>query len=158
MQQIPTDNIQTCVGVDETFAPAPTSRGASMKRSLIGVIVCFAALVGLHSSSASGADDKDTSNAKKIVGKWSVVKGEGVPPGAIMEFSAENKVIFHVDQKGKLVSFPVGTYKVDGDKVTLTVAKGGKKDDETNTIKKLTNDSLILADSQGKEIELKRMK
>ena len=57
-----------------------------MIRLMLRLVVCFATISGLASSSATGAEDKaKNDNAKKIVGKWTVTKAEGVPEGAVID-------------------------------------------------------------------------
>ena len=63
------------------------------------------------------------SNASRIVGKWEVAKapeGEQLPTGAVFEFTRDGKLIM----TAKIESIEVkmeGTYKVEGDKVTMTM-------------------------------------
>ncbi len=117
----------------------------------------FAAATLIGFSNSSNADDKiDTA---KLAGKWELVKGEGPPPGTVIEFTADQKVVLHLDKGGKSVAVPIGTYKVDGDKVTLMAKKkDGKDDNETNTITTLTDTRLVLVDSDKKVTEFKRQK
>jgi uncharacterized protein (TIGR03066 family) len=49
-----------------------------------------------------------------------------------------------------------GTYKIEGDKLLVTLSFKGKTIMETNKIKKLTEQQLVLEDEQGKVEEFKR--
>jgi uncharacterized protein (TIGR03066 family) len=120
-----------------------------MRRSrfaLAGLLVLGLALVGM-----AGTD-----NAKKLVGLWEVTKGEDVPKGTTVEFTKDGKLKLHakVDDKDLNAS---GTYKVEGNKLTVTVEFGGKSDTHTDTISKLSDDQLILENDKGKTTEFKRV-
>jgi uncharacterized protein (TIGR03066 family) len=135
-----------------------------MKRMMFGLLVCFTfALAGCSSSSTSGGSSGTTggggSNADKIVGTWKITKiGDTVLPknadAGTMEFTKDGKA----KMSGKGKGTEEGTYKVEGDKLTLT--KNDKKDKgDTTTIKTITADTLILVsgeDGMNIEIELKK--
>lgn len=134
-----------------------------MRKLILGVTACLmAAPVGCSSSTTTGGSDAaggGGSNADKIVGKWEAAdKSDEMPAGAVMEFTKDKNVVMHMDAGGKQMSMPIGTYKVEGDKLTLTMKKGEKEDSETDTIKSLTDDPLTLSDPKGKEIKFKRKK
>jgi uncharacterized protein (TIGR03066 family) len=105
------------------------------------------------------ASDRGTagagSNAEKIVGVWDVVKGEGAPPGAKVEFTRDGKVKMMAKLQGKEFNDEVGTYKVEGDKLTVT-QKGGQA--ETDRIQTLNDTTLIVRDPAGKVEEYHRKK
>jgi uncharacterized protein (TIGR03066 family) len=123
-----------------------------------GILAAFAAaivFVGVVS-----ADDKKI-DATKLVGKWELTKStdENAPKGAIVEFTKDNKVSITIDFNGKSIELN-GTYKVDGDKLTVKITPpgGGKEDEDTDTIKSLTDDMIVLVDKNKKETELKKKK
>jgi uncharacterized protein (TIGR03066 family) len=91
------------------------------------------------------------SNADLIVGKWELTKGEGAPPGTEMEFTKDGKVKVSMKVGEKGVSLE-GTYKVEGDKLTVTMMDKTDSD----TIKTLNDTTLVMEDSKGKTAELKR--
>lgn len=102
-----------------------------------------------------GAADEKI-DAKKLIGKWEPAKAE---KGAVM--------VLDIQEKGKLVLSITfgdktekveGTYKVDGNKMEVELAFGGKSEKETLTILKLTDTELVTKDSKGKEDSLKRAK
>ena len=98
------------------------------------------------------------SHADRIVGTWEAAKGE-IPPGSTWQFTNDGKVIMHMkvreeEKKGE------GTYQIDGDKLTLTVAAGGESQTIKALIKTLTDTTLVLEGAEGrnknKALEFKR--
>ena len=139
-----------------------------MQRIALSLCVCYALIAaGCSSSSTSGGNSGASSpaannqgggdNSKNLLGKWEPDGKSEMPPGSSIEFSADGKIMIHLNANGKQMSLPAGTYKLEGDKVTLK-KDGPKPDTEVNTIKSLTNDSLILVDPKGKEEKFKRVK
>jgi uncharacterized protein (TIGR03066 family) len=108
---------------------------------------------------AVGADDKKADNAKMILGAWEVTKADkdSLPVGAVSDFSKDGKVKVTMKKDGKEETHE-GTYKVDGDKLTITFKddKGGEKKLDI-TIKKCS-DTECVTESDGKTIEWKKKK
>ena len=102
---------------------------------------------------AARADEKDY--PKLIVGKWEVIKAEeGVPPGAILEFTKDGKIMMTGKKDGEEVSREA-TYKLDGKKLTVTTGGDGGK--TTNlTITKLSDTEMAVESDEGKRVELKK--
>jgi uncharacterized protein (TIGR03066 family) len=125
-----------------------------MKRVLAAVVFTIVFVAG------ASADDKKIDPAK-LVGKWELTKSESnnAPKGAIIEFKKDNKLSITVDFNGKSLELS-GTYKVDGDKLTVTIKPpdGGKEDSDTDTIKSMTDDKIVLIDKDKKETELTKKK
>lgn len=123
-------------------------------KSIVTAFV-VAAFVG----SAAAADAKIDS--KKLVGKWELTKSsdEGAPKGAIIEFTKDGKVAFSFDFNGKKLELS-GKYEVKEDKLTITITPPGaeKEVSDTDTIKSLSDEKLILVDSKSKESELTKKK
>jgi uncharacterized protein (TIGR03066 family) len=113
-------------------------------------LVAVAAVVCLVGAAARAED-----NAKLIVGKWTVEKAdEGtVGKGATVEFTSDGKVKA-VHKKGDEDVTVEGTYKVDGDKLTMTLKIGDMEQKIDITIKKLTKTELHTENSEGKKVEL----
>jgi len=114
-------------------------------------------VVGLLAS-AVRADDK-ADNAKKVVGKWELTKVEsgGLPQGTIIEFTKDGKV--KVTAKKDDADFNLeGTYKVDGDTLTVTMKAGEEERKQTITIVKLTDSEMHTKNEQGKMAELTKKK
>jgi len=107
------------------------------------------------------ADDATKStNAEKIVGKWEISKTgtEGAPVGAVVEFQKNGKRILSLKISDKELTF-TGTYKVEKDRLTVTLKTlDGKEESETNTIKTLNDTTLVLIEKDKKETEFKKQK
>jgi uncharacterized protein (TIGR03066 family) len=123
-----------------------------MKRVLATVAIAIVFVAG------ASADDKKI-DAAKLVGKWEVTKSESSPDlkGALIEFSKDNKVTVNVEIDGKK-RVVTGTYKVDGDKLTVTFKEAGKETSDTDMIKSVTDDKIVLVDTDKKETELGKKK
>lgn len=111
-------------------------------KQLLSVVVCMAL------SSVLVAQD----NAQKIVGVWEEATNKGVN----LEFTKDGK--FKIKGKQGDKTFVIdGTYKVDGDKFTMTI--NGNTD--TSKIKKVTDSELHLEDffdkEKGKLVVFKRV-
>jgi uncharacterized protein (TIGR03066 family) len=120
-------------------------------RALMGV----ALVVGLVAAGSAAGQEKV--DAKKLVGKWDLTTA---PPGAkmVIEMTKDGKAVMTVEAGGKKETME-GTYKVDGNKLTVTTKlPGGKEDKDEMTITKLTDDELETKDSKGKVDKLKRVK
>jgi uncharacterized protein (TIGR03066 family) len=125
-----------------------------MKR-FVTAIAAVVVLVGM-----ANAEDKKV-DAAKIVGKWELTKSDSgnAPKGAIVEFTKDNKLAITIDVGGKKVEL-AGTYKIDGDKLTVTIKSpdGGKDESDTDTIKTLTDEKIVLVDKEKKETEFTKKK
>src|SRR5438874_12073503 len=86
----------------------------------VGAVVCLLA-------GGARAEEK-VDYAKMIVGNWEVTKAdEGtVPPHTMIEFTKDGKVKVTGKKGGEELNIE-GTYKVEGDKFTVTMTQG---DDE----------------------------
>jgi len=124
------------------------------------VCVVMALVTGSRTEATGGEKKKGKTNAGKIIGKWEVTKATKAdfPPGfLIYEFTKDGKVKATFT-KGDIKSAMEGTYKVEGDKLISKMKLGDKEISETNTIKTLNETMLILEDTQGEIVELKRKK
>lgn len=82
-----------------------------------------------------------------------------MPDVSFIEFTTDGKVVINLSLKGKVHSKEVGTYKLEGDKLTFMGNKpDGTADNETNTVKSLTDDDMVFVDPKGKEVKFKRVK
>jgi uncharacterized protein (TIGR03066 family) len=119
-------------------------------RTLIGAVVVLA-FAGL----TTAQDKKDEKiDAKKLVGKWEPAGGK---EPVVVEFTDKGKLILSVEVGGKTEKVE-GTYKLDGNKLKMVLSFGGKDQEETITVSKLTDDELVGKDSKGKEETLKKVK
>jgi len=123
-------------------------------------ILMACAVVAL-SVTAGRADDKKTDPAK-VVGKWKMIRttAENAPKEATIEFFKDNKFLV-VAKSADGTSFEVrGTYKEEANKLTVTIIlpDGKKEPPETDTIKSLNDNKMLLVDKDGKETELAKVK
>jgi uncharacterized protein (TIGR03066 family) len=88
-----------------------------------------------------------TIDANKLIGKWTLGKG------AEIEFTRDGRLVLTAG-----ADRINGTYRLDKDKLTLTLNINGKEDTETMTIKLLTDDRLVTVEATGKELEMSRVK
>lgn len=125
-----------------------------MKGVLAAVAVAFVFAGGVR------AEDKKLEVAK-LMGKWELTKSESgnAPKGAIVEFMKDNKLTISIDLGGKKLEM-AGTYKLDGDKLTVTIKPpdGGKEETDTDTVKTLSDEKLVLVDKDKKETEFTKKK
>lgn len=115
-------------------------------------VILGCALVALMACGATAADEKI--DAKKLVGKWEP-KEKKENGSFVIEFKKDGKVTLTAsgkDFKGD------GTYKLDGNKLDLTMKFGDMDRKMTRTISKLTDTELVSSDEQGKEDTLVRIK
>lgn len=107
------------------------------------------ALAALALQLTLSADDKKTNDAyaKKIVGKWAMKKDAGK---TVVEFTKDGKMRVNTVINEKETSLE-GRYKVEGKKLTVTVAVGAKEVERVQTIFDLTDTELITSDDKGKK-------
>ncbi|MBN9117639.1 MAG: TIGR03066 family protein [Planctomycetes bacterium] len=121
-------------------------------RAILG---CALMILGICSCLC--ADDKKSEpiDAKKLVGKWEP-KEKPKDASVTIEFTKDGKVTVAVvaDDKGSKFE---GTYKVDGNKLTVAMKTSGKEDTQTRTVIKLTDTELVTKDEKGKEREFTRV-
>lgn len=130
--------------------------------SMIKRIGCFVAAIALGAWSGIGlADEEEKFDAAKFVGRWEVTRSEAgnVPKGTIVEFTKDGKLVVIVEVGGQTVTC-FGTYKVLGDKLeaTLEPPGGGPEVSDTDTIKTLTQEKIVLVEKGQKELEFVRKK
>jgi len=121
-------------------------------KTLSGAVLgaCLIAFAG----PASAQDD----HAKKIVGAWEVAKTTGdLPAGTTVEFQKDGKIAIVIKEADKDMKLD-GTYKVEKDKLNVTITVMGQKHEESLTIKKLTDDALELEDKDKKVETFKKKK
>lgn len=122
-------------------------------RALVGcaLAVLLVASAGLGQEKGK---DKDAIDAKKLLGKWQPAdKKENVT----IEFAKDGKLIVSVDIGGKTEKVE-GTYKLDGNKLSVAMTFMGMEQKETMTVGKLTDEELETTDSKGKKETLKKVK
>ena len=95
-----------------------------------------------------------------ILGVWELTKSDdGILPPTTLEFTKDGivKIAVKVCDKPQIVE---GTYKVEDDKLTITIKAPDeeKESTDTATITKLTEKELITKDAKGKIDEFKKKK
>lgn len=101
---------------------------------------------------------QDKIDASKIVGKWEP-DAKDVPPGTkvVMEMTKDNKFTLNGEIGGMKISME-GTYKLEGDKITVKFKPPGQDEKSTTmTIIKLNDEELITKEGE-KEERMKRVK
>jgi uncharacterized protein (TIGR03066 family) len=110
-------------------------------------------------ASLNAADDRkdDKDYAKKIVGKWKAAKDRH---NTVVEFAKDGTLTISAtdkDKKPEVVA--TGKYSFEADKLVVDVKfKDGKEKRTTLTIVKLTDESLITSEREGKPDEFTREK
>jgi uncharacterized protein (TIGR03066 family) len=114
----------------------------------VGAVVCLVATL-------AGADEKKGDYAKLIVGKWEVTKADAgtVGPGAVVEFTKDGKM--KVTGGDMTIE---GEYKLTGETMKISFKAGDQDKSHDLTLKKLDDKTLIVADPEGKSVELARKK
>ena len=123
--------------------------------NLLRGIMCAVVLGTL--ALALRADDKKSSdkpdNAKLLVGSWECTKSDegGSPVGMVANFSKDGKIkVTFKNKDGSAGDSHEGTYKVDGDKFTITMGEGSGEFKMVFTIKKISDTDLAIEDEKGK--------
>jgi uncharacterized protein (TIGR03066 family) len=119
-------------------------------RAILG---CAAVLV-LACAAAAQEKKDEKFDAKKLIGKWETGDKKST---VVIEFAAEGKMTLTAGEPGKEIKAE-GTYKLDGDKLDVSLKFMGEEQKEKLTIKKLTDTELVTEDSKGKSETLKRKK
>ena len=114
-----------------------------LKRLAVGAVV---GLLG----SVTRAEDK-IDNAKLMVGKWETTKAD---PGTIIEFIKDGKMIVGVKKADSDMTLE-GTYKLEGNKFTMTIKVDGEEKTGVITILSINDKELATEDPEGKKVSLK---
>lgn len=100
------------------------------------------------------ADEKI--DAKKLVGKWE--SKDPKAPKLVVELAKDGKITI-TGKEGDKEFTATGTYKLEGNKISVAVKFGDKEEKMTRTISKLTDTELVSKDdATGKEDTLTRIK
>ena len=117
-----------------------------------------ALVMALAFSATSVAQEKGKIDGKLLIGKWTPKEDKKGPPGAMtLEFMKDGKLAIAIEGGGKSDKID-GTYKLDGDKLVVSLVYEGAKKEETLTVKKLTDAELETADSKGKTDSFTKVK
>ncbi|MCS7022856.1 MAG: TIGR03066 family protein [Gemmataceae bacterium] len=92
---------------------------------------------------------------KKLLGKWEPVDSKLT--SLTLEFQDKGKWILTVEIMGKTEKAE-GTYKLEGNKLEVTMVLAGQEQKEVLTVKKLTDSEFVTTDSKGKDEAFRRKK
>ncbi len=103
-------------------------------------------------------DAKDDGRSERLVGSWEMQDADlaKIDGKATFEFTKDGKAKMSIEigkQKPILIE---GTYKVDGEKLTLVAKKGEKDASEVVAIKTISATELVLVDKDNKEVKFKK--
>jgi len=122
-------------------------------RTITGVVLGVLLAVAAGASAQDTKDKKDAVDAKRLIGKWEPKeKKENVT----IEFTKDGKLLLSVDAGGKAQKLE-GTYKLDGNKLTVTIKFMDQEMKEEVTINSLSDTELTTTDSKGKKETLQRV-
>src|SRR5688500_16474188 len=102
---------------------------------------------------AGGLSAEEKFASKKLIAKWTTKDRKRTMN---IEFKEGGKVV--VDHDSKKDEKAEGTYKLNGNKLEITLKFNGKDFNIVRTISKLTDDELTSKDEDGKEDTLHRVK
>jgi uncharacterized protein (TIGR03066 family) len=126
----------------------------------VGVAAVLWAGAGLAQDKKDAKKDDKKIDPTKLIGKWELSRSTDpqAPQGAVVEFTKDNKVLVTMTVSGKEEKTD-GTYRVNGDKLTVKLNDPDLKDKEdTDTIQTLTDDKLTLLDQSSKTFEFTKKK
>lgn len=114
---------------------------------IIALVLVSAMLALLFVGCGSGSGSSNS-----IVGKWEIKEeAEGMSVSMVFEFKANGDLAMTSEMNGSELASQKGTYKVDGDQITVTLEG---EDPETSTFS-ISGDKLTISDG-GSEIVLTR--
>src|SRR5262249_51854732 len=128
-------------------------------RLMVAAAVAVAVAVALTAGVRAEDKEEKKDYAKLIVGTWEVTKSfdKGPAVGATVKFTKDGKIKVKAKVEGKDVHRE-GTYKVDGDKLTLVMKRDDKESKTIISIKKISDKELVTENDDKKSVELKRKK
>lgn len=122
-----------------------------MRAFVGGIAVALVTCFGL-----SADDTSEKVDVKKLIGKWEA-ENEDTGASMVMEFTKDGKLKITVKEKKAKEIQLGGAYKLEGNKVVMTIKAGDKEIQETLTVVSLTGDELVIKDSKGKKDTLERV-
>lgn len=102
--------------------------------------------------------EKEPANADKLLGAWELQDADltKIDGKATFEFAKDGKAKMNIEIGKQKPTVIEGTYKLEGDNLTLAAKKNGKDESELVAIKSLTATELVLIDKQKKEVRFKK--
>ena len=103
------------------------------------IVVAVTVVVFLGTGAAAAPRKEAKKDLPTIVGTWEIVSTSGdIPKGTLITFDKEMTVRVSIAFNGKTIDIE-GTYKVEGDKLSVTIrGPDGKEEKDTDTIKSST--------------------
>lgn len=111
----------------------------------------------LLASACTAAAFQDKIDGKLLVGKW---EPEKAPPGLkiVLEFMKDDKLKLEIEVQDKKEKVE-GTYKLEGDQLTMTMKREGQEVSQKLTVVKLNDKEAVMKDDKrNDEQTLKRIK
>ena len=121
----------------------------------VTVGLAAAVLVLAAGGTTVGQDTKTKLDAKLLVGKWTP-DDEAKRDKMIIEFAKDGKLVIAINFGGKEAKID-GTYKLDGDKLSVKMSFLGEEKNEVMTVNTLTAKTLVTTDEKGKKDTLIRV-
>lgn len=101
---------------------------------------------------------EDKIDGKLLIGKW---QPEKLPDGVdkiVVEYSKDNKVTVNLEAQGQMQKIE-GTYKLDGDMLTIKLDINGTEQEQKRKIAKLTDSEMTTTDKdKGEDRKYKKVK
>jgi uncharacterized protein (TIGR03066 family) len=123
-----------------------------MRAILVGVAA--AVLVAAAGGGTADGRQPEKIDAKLLVGKWTP-KDPAKSGDFVVEFTKAGRVVLEANE-GKAYKAE-GTYKLDGDKLTLKLKTGEREKTTTRTVHSLTKTELVSTDDGGSTDTLVRI-
>ena len=93
---------------------------------------------------------EDKIDAKLLLGKWEPEKKPDGVDKLVVEYKKDDKISVEVETQGMKLNFE-GTYKVEGDKLSIKIDINGNEQNQKRKITKLTADEMVTTDEESKE-------
>jgi uncharacterized protein (TIGR03066 family) len=143
---------------NKLLLPISLTKELAMFAIRCATAVVITVALGSLLTAADKEDNKDF--AKKIVGKWSPAKDRDK---TVLDFAKDGTIKISMpskEDKTKPAVIASGKYSIKGDQMTVTLKFKGKDDEKESVLKivKLTDDTLITSEKEGKQDEFKREK
>ncbi|MBL8824968.1 MAG: TIGR03066 family protein [Planctomycetia bacterium] len=116
---------------------------------------CGISLIALLAALISTSAMQDKIDGKLLLGKW---EPETKPQGAklVIEFAKEGKLTVDAEFGGQKINMD-GSYKLEGDQLTITMKQQGKEETTKMKVTKLNDKEMVTKDDKDKMETLKRV-
>lgn len=105
---------------------------------------------------SAGEPKPEPLDTKKLVGRWEA-KGDPEKRLVVFEFAGDGGLVVCITRKGE-ESKATGTYRVEAEKLTMTLKLAGVDNTRTVTITKFTDEQLLGTGEQGQLLLLVRQR